>query len=868
MSSTIRIRLASAALVLTTVAWTANAQNAGGGASANIATVGRLTIARNEMNDRFDRARAAYRERTGEPIPDPMVPTFRRTVLEQMIRARLLMLEAEREGLLVGDGDAEAELKRSPFFNEGGRFSQVKFDAAKRNNPQAFAAALEDARLRVSGSRMEQRVVQRHQPEEAKLRRTIARELTTATVDVLALPSDDFDGRGAEPTEREVLDAWRARRGRGAASLAETAPAIRAELRARRRERGGDAELRALYDSMREALRGPAARMKYAFFDTAHIALPAPARDDLDRFYRGHLADYSSFDASRGEIRRKPLDEVIDDVRQRWAAERRVLEARAAGERLLEAWTRGRTDRRAEKEAALLRDTPPVAVGLPVDTLRFGRLLGDTLAGREAREGAAMIEVPGGILVFSIHDRRTDFLPPFEAVHDRVEAARVERARAEERAAARRMFDAQPLAFARDSTLHFSRMVVPQPMQIDVPLTRAEVERYHREHLERYSSPEVVAARDILIAPTGPGPEADAAARQKAEGLLERIRKGEDFSELARQYSDDARTRASGGDLGSFGRGAMHPVFEQAAFALRPGETSEPVRTPEGWHLIRCTAYEPVAARPLAEVYTNVGFDAATEKAKVIARAQAESLLRVIRTPEDAKRIASERHYIVYHNHQPVGTRGGDAELSAFFSRLDHMKPGDLYPLPVTLRGQGSVIAWMDSITPPRSPSYAEVEEEVLDEYRRRTGALALEAKRKELEALERDGWSVDSLAALFGGWQRTEDLRAGDGLPRLGGGATLDSLVFGDDGAPALAPGRTSGWVAFPGGLARVRLVDLDPPGAEEMAARLDRERRKALERNLFFYFEDLKRRFAVQIRDPVLASIHLPPPGESPAP
>jgi hypothetical protein len=151
----------------------------------------------------------------------------------------------------------------------------------------------------------------------------------------------------------------------------------------------------------------------------------------------------------------------------------------------------------------------------------------------------------------------------------------------------------------------------------------------------------------------------------------------------------------------------------------------------------------------------------------------------------------------------------------------------------------------------------------VIQEYRRRIAARALDAERARLDGLERSGRSVDSLAAPFGGLARHEGLRAGDEIPGLGGAAQMDSLVFGGRGRAALRPGETSGWVALPGGLARVRLVEVNPPPPEEMVARLERDRRKELERNLFYYYEELKRVFPVEIRDPDLAAIKLPPPG-----
>ncbi|HEY0006183.1 MAG TPA: peptidylprolyl isomerase [Pyrinomonadaceae bacterium] len=76
-------------------------------------------------------------------------------------------------------------------------------------------------------------------------------------------------------------------------------------------------------------------------------------------------------------------------------------------------------------------------------------------------------------------------------------------------------------------------------------------------------------------------------ARATAEDILKRVRGGEDFGELAKQFSTDKGNKDKGGDLGWFGRGEMVKPFEDAAFALQPGQISEIVETPFGFHIIK-----------------------------------------------------------------------------------------------------------------------------------------------------------------------------------------------------------------------------------------------------------------------------------------
>src|SRR5262245_65115491 len=76
--------------------------------------------------------------------------------------------------------------------------------------------------------------------------------------------------------------------------------------------------------------------------------------------------------------------------------------------------------------------------------------------------------------------------------------------------------------------------------------------------------------------------------KEKAQGLLERVKKGESFEKIASEFSDDHGSKANGGDVGWFGKGVMDPAFEAAAFALRKGQTSsELVKSRYGYHIIR-----------------------------------------------------------------------------------------------------------------------------------------------------------------------------------------------------------------------------------------------------------------------------------------
>ena len=127
--------------------------------------------------------------------------------------------------------------------------------------------------------------------------------------------------------------------------------------------------------------------------------------------------------------------------------------------------------------------------------------------------------------------------------------------------------------------------------------TDSDVKTYYEAHKSDF---EKVRARHILVRMQGsPVPVqagqkdlSDAEALAKAQELRKRIQGGEDFAAVARAESDDVGSRPNGGELGPFQKGQMVPAFEQAAFAMKPGELSEPVRSQFGYHVIQVQARE------------------------------------------------------------------------------------------------------------------------------------------------------------------------------------------------------------------------------------------------------------------------------------
>ncbi|MCB5270730.1 MAG: peptidylprolyl isomerase [Candidatus Cloacimonetes bacterium] len=121
----------------------------------------------------------------------------------------------------------------------------------------------------------------------------------------------------------------------------------------------------------------------------------------------------------------------------------------------------------------------------------------------------------------------------------------------------------------------------------DVTVSDDKISEYYEAHKEEEYKKGPATRVMYLSFNVAPSDKDFAEAKRTAVMIRERIMKGEDFGELAREYSEDPGSGQNGGSLGEFGKGQMVPEFEKAAFALEEGAISQPVKSDFGWHIIR-----------------------------------------------------------------------------------------------------------------------------------------------------------------------------------------------------------------------------------------------------------------------------------------
>ncbi len=146
-----------------------------------------------------------------------------------------------------------------------------------------------------------------------------------------------------------------------------------------------------------------------------------------------------------------------------------------------------------------------------------------------------------------------------------------------------------------------------QDLAKDIVVSDEQVTKYYQDNLSQYTQPERRRASHILFTvPSDASPEMKEKIKAEAQSVLDKIKSGADFAEMAKQYSKDPGSANNGGDLGFFAKGEMVPAFEESAFSLKPGDVSDVVESSFGYHIIKLTKIEGGQSKPLDEVKDDI----------------------------------------------------------------------------------------------------------------------------------------------------------------------------------------------------------------------------------------------------------------------
>ena len=340
-------------------------------------------------------------------------------------------------------------------------------------------------------------------------------------------------------------------------------------------------------------------------------------------------------------------------------------------------------------------------------------------------------------------------------------------------------------------------------LQPQVAVTDRELEIHYQDRREEFRQDEEACASHILVkvkqADAAEG-HSDAEAQAIAQKLLDQLKGGADFAELARESSEDQGSASQGGDLGCFGPGRMVPEFDGAAFALEPGATSDLVKTSFGYHVIRLASKREATVLPFAQVKERIRASLTEKKTRELGEQKAEALAAALATGQ-ALEAAAKAQGLSVQKSAPFAR--GEAppvrQSASLLALVFQMKAGETekegFALP-----QGAAFIALAEVQPARAPELEAVKERVREDLvqeaaleKARAAAADVRARAEKL-GLEKAAASVSLVR------KETQALTGrGQPLGDLGTGMALEEAAVSLPEKTLSEPARASaGWAVL----------------------------------------------------------------------
>lgn len=319
--------------------------------------------------------------------------------------------------------------------------------------------------------------------------------------------------------------------------------------------------------------------------------------------------------------------------------------------------------------------------------------------------------------------------------------------------------EANAKAFESPEQVRFEYVLLSQDALVaQVEVDPAEVRKSYEENVRAYTQPEERRAAHILIAVRPDATDDEkAAARKKADEMAAQARAApQRFAELAKAHSQDPGSAREGGDLGSFARGTMVKAFDDAVFAMKPGEIGGPVQTEFGYHVIRVDAVSPARVRPYDEVKAQIDTDLRRQKSGQKFATAADQLQNLVYEQADSLAGAAKALGVEVKS-SPLVTRtqaqaiaqGSAKFVQALFApeSLQSKRNTEAIEVGPNMLMAGRIVE--------HKPAAPRALDEVADEIRRQlvrkaASELAHKAGREKLALLEQ-GRSATDAGVVFG---------------------------------------------------------------------------------------------------------------------
>lgn len=330
-----------------------------------------------------------------------------------------------------------------------------------------------------------------------------------------------------------------------------------------------------------------------------------------------------------------------------------------------------------------------------------------------------------------------------------------------------------------------------------INVTEQELRTEYNGAIDNFRTPEQVHARHILLKTDGKSDDEKKKLLAKAEDIVKQLRGGADFADMAKMNSEDSNASA-GGDLGTFGKGAMEKPFEDAVFALKPNEISNPVTTRYGYHIIQSTEKIPSKVTPFETVRNELENELKAMKLDEAMTKSVEQLqVELAKTPAEASAVAQKFGAEVINVKEAargdaIPTLGVTPEVD---SALAELKVGSASSA-IAVPGDRVLVAILDQKIPSRQSTLEEARGDIRSQLTDEAARKLVNDQSKAAEDRLKKGEDLQTIAkALDTKVGTASNITLSENIPDLGSAQSLQDAFRKPVGSilgPVVMQGKT----------------------------------------------------------------------------
>lgn len=551
-----------------------------------------------------------------------------------------------------------------------------------------------------------------------------------------------------------------------------------------------------LYENSAEHYRTRAVNARALYFDPrSFLPQAAPTAAQLHALYDERLGSFA-FTDSAGKLATKSFAQVETTL-----------------VRMVPTWIADSLSDKAEREAwndvrrgrdVFARPVPGVTVRQFInvtpsyeDTV-LGPALVDSLLTSRPGHLVRMPAASPGRLIVRVESVDTAYVPSFEQLRGTLRSDVTEARNKERESAARAYYLKHKGEFLTGTQYTLGLSLIPRVDAVDLHLSDADTRLYYNQNIKKYTTEEQFHLKAIVLnVRPNSSPAEVAQYRARADSIALRLKRGEDFAALARQYTMDSQSAKLGGDMGVQTPSSIpDTAVSNAARRAKVGEITGPVRGIRGFYILRVEERTPQVVQPLDKIHDVVYRALVMDRGDEAARKAAADLMGRLKTFDELSRVASKSggDATVTDPFEIGDEIPGIGSLPGIKAALPRMKAGQFGAVPE--KGLGGYYAWMlREIIPPAPAPFEKVIKKVMERMDKDSANARVQEKLQRLQARLKDTDNLADAAYDLGVIRDTGPFVRGYIIVGLGAESLVDSFVA------RAKPGQISGPIAHPNG-------------------------------------------------------------------